>query len=295
MFFQQLLNGIFLGSVYAMVGISFTLLLGIIHLLNFALGDVMMVAAFVTWFAVTSLRMDVLPAMLIAILAGAIMGVLMDLGVFRPMRRGKEFYLAPLIASIGLSLIMQEIMVKLTGGVAVSFSEASLKLIKFELGPVTFTSVNLLVVGTAVFMMAALHFYLSETKIGLAIQVVAESFRRARLLGINVNKIILVVSGIAGALAGVSGVLIGLTYGNIAPHMANYLITRGFVVMLLGGFGSVYGAMIAGIIFGLIEVMAASYLPTMYKDMWAFGLVIMILLIRPLGLFGTLPPVHRED
>lgn len=295
MFFQQLLNGIFLGSVYAMVGISFTLLLGILHLLNFALGEVMMVGAFVSWFTVTSLGMGVLPAMFIAILVAGLLGVLMDISVFKPMRRGKEFYLAPLIASIGLSLIIQEIMVKLTGGVAVSFSESAFKLIKFDLGAVTFTSVNLFVVGTAVVMMTALHLFLSMTKVGVAIQVVAESFRRARLLGINVNKIILVVCGIAGALAGVSGVLIGLTYGNIAPHMAHYLVTRGFVVMLLGGFGSIYGAMIAGIVFGLIEVMAASYLPTMYKDMWAFGLVIIILLIRPLGLFGTLPPVHRED
>jgi branched-chain amino acid transport system permease protein len=295
MFLQQLLNGIFLGSVYAMVGISFTLLLGILHLLNFALGEVMMVGAFITWFSVTNLGMHILPAMLIAILVAALMGVLMDLGIFKPMRRGKEFYLAPLIASIGLSLIIQEIMVKLTGGMAVSFSESALKLIKFDLGPITFTSVNLLVVGSAVVMMGTLHFFLSKTRIGVAIQVVAESFRRARLLGINVNKIILVVCGIAGALAGVSGVLIGITYGNIAPHMSHYLVSRGFVVMLLGGFGSIYGAMIAGIIFGLIEVMAASYLPTMYKDMWAFGLVIIILLIRPLGLLGTLPPVHRED
>ncbi|MBW1711873.1 MAG: branched-chain amino acid ABC transporter permease [Deltaproteobacteria bacterium] len=295
MFFQQLLNGIFLGSVYAMVGISFTLVLGILHLLNFALGEVMMLGAFVSWFTVTSMGMDVFSGMAVAIVVTAILGFLMDLGVFRTLRRGKEFYLAPLVASIGLSLIIQELMVKLTGGMAVSFSEKDLAVSSFELGNVTFTSINLLVFITAVVMMLALHFFLSKTKTGVAVQAVAESFRRARLLGININTIILLVSAIAGALAGISGVLIGLTYGNIAPHMAHYLVSRGFVVMLLGGFGSIYGAMIAGIIFGLIEVMAAGYLPTMYKDMWAFGLVIIILLIRPLGIFGTLPPVHRED
>jgi len=295
MFWQQFLNGIFLGSVYAMVGISFTLLLGVLHLLNFALGEVMMLGAFTTWICVTGLGMGMYVAMIPAILVGVTLGILMDLGVFRSLRRKREFYLAPLIASIGLSLIIQEIMVKLTGGLAVSFPDTSMKLIRFEFHQIHFTSVNLLVFVTAIVMMLALHLFLSKTKLGIAVRVTAESFRRARLLGINVNHIILVVGGIGGGLAGISGALIGLTYGNIAPHMAHYLVTRGFVVMLLGGLGSIYGAMLAGLIFGLIEVFAVGYLPTMYRDLWAFGLVIIILLMRPLGILGTLPPVHRED
>jgi|SRR3989339_863971 len=295
MIIQQIINGIILGSIYSLVGISFTLLIGVLHLLNFALGEVMMIGALMAWVILTFTGLNIALAVLIVIMATALLGVLMDVTAFKPLRRKKEYYLAPMISSIGFSLIFQEMANKYTGGVPVSFPENIVQGRIFNIGNSVFSSINVTVLGIALAMMMLLHYFLQKTKTGIAIRATSESFRRSRLLGININHIILIVSGIASMLAGLSGVLVGLTYGAISPFLGTIFVTKGFVVMLLGGFGSVHGAMLAGILLGLIEILSTSFLSTTYKDLWTFVLVIIILLFRPLGLFGTLPPVHRED
>jgi branched-chain amino acid transport system permease protein len=295
MILQQLINGITLGSIYSLVGISFTLLIGVLHLLNFALGEVMMLGALIAWAVVTLTGLNMAVAIPVVIVATTLLGVIMDLTAFRPLRRREEYYLAPIISSIGFSLIFQELATKFTGGVPVSFPESIVQGKIFHIGSAVFSSINAMVLGIALAMMVLLHCFLQKTRLGIAVRATSESFRISRLLGINTNHIILVVSGIASMLSGISGVLVGLTYGAVSPALGTVFINKGFVVMLLGGFGSVYGAMIAGILFGLIEILSASYLSTTYKDLWTFVLLIIVLLFRPLGLFGNLPPVHRGD
>ena len=284
MFFQQLINGLMLGASYSLVAIGYTLIFGVLGLLHFAHGEVFMMGAFI------GLQIALLPganiyvALLGAMIATAILGLVVDLVAVRPVN--KDYPLAPLISTIGVTIVLQNLAIYIFGGEQVGFPE-KIKPVLYRLGPVTISSVQLFILVVALVLMVVLWLFINRTKLGRAMRATAESHETAALLGVNVNGVVLFTFVLASALAGVAGVLDGVKNGAVSPFMGLEVSVKGLVVMLLGGLGNVPGAMVGGLILGMVEILTAAYLGTSVRDLFTFVILILILLYRPTGLFGT--------
>ena len=284
MFFQQLINGLMLGASYSLVAIGYTLIFGVLGLLHFAHGEVFMMGAFI------GLQIALLPganiyvALLGAMIATAILGLVVDLVAVRPVN--KDYPLAPLISTIGVTIVLQNLAIYIFGGEQVGFPE-KIKPVLYRLGPVTISSVQLFILVVALVLMVVLWLFINRTKLGRAMRATAESHETAALLGVNVNGVVLFTFVLASALAGVAGVLDGVKNSAISPFMGLEVSVKGLVVMLLGGLGNVPGAMVGGLILGMVEILTAAYLGTSVRDLFTFVILILILLYRPTGLFGT--------
>lgn len=284
MFLQQMINGLMLGSTYSLIAIGYTLIFGVLNLLHFAHGEVFMMGAFFGLYIVLLFKLNIYFAILGAMIGTAVLGILIELVAFRPIK--KEFHLAPLISTIGVTIILQDGATKLFGGEQTGFPE-TIQVTNFFMGPVQMTSVQILILSVSVFLMLVLHLFVTKTKLGKAMRAVAESARTASLLGVNINAIVVATFGVASALAGAAGVLVGLAFNAISPFVGVQMAIKGFVIMLLGGLGNIKGAMIGGLILGIIEVLSVAYLASSYRDAFAFGLMMIILIFKPSGLFGT--------
>jgi len=286
MIFQQLLNGLMLGATYALVAIGYTLIFGVLGLLHFAHGEVLMAGAFMGLYIIVWSGLPIYISLPLAMVATGLLGIIIDLLAIRPLK--KEFHLAPLLSTIGVTIIIQNLAVKLFGGYGTRFPDA-IKTVHYKVGPLSISSVNILILAISLSLMVVLYFFIAKTKVGKAMRAVSESHLTASLLGVNVDWIVLLTFGIASALAGAAGVMIGLAFHAITPFIGLTFALKGLVVMLLGGLGNVVGAMIGGLILGMAEVMAIVILPTEInlQDIFSFGIMIIILIFRPAGLFGT--------
>ena len=286
MLLQQLVNGLMLGSTYALIAIGYTLVFGVLHLVHLAHGEVFMIGAFIGLYVVLSTGAGVGAALVAALLGTALLGVLIELVAFRPIRARSGHFLAPMISTIGVGIVLQEVATRLFGSELVGFPHR-LQPVTFQLGPVTVTSVQLLILGVAVTLMVALHIFVARTRLGMAMRATAESVLAARLLGINPERIIVLTFAIASALGGVAGVLVGLSFNAISPFMGIDMGIKGLAIMLIGGLGNLHGAMVGGMLLGIVEVLSVAYLASSYRDAFAFAMMIVILLSRPQGLFGS--------
>ena len=284
MIYQQLINGLMLGASYSLVAIGYTLIFGVLRLLYFAHGEVFMVGAFIGLFSVVSAGLGISGALLGAMIGCAVLGVVAYFVTVRPVPRDRP--LAPLISSIGLTIVLQNLAVYFIGGRQMAFPE-SIGQTLYHLGPVTVSSSQLFILAIAVGLMALLWLLIERTKIGRAIRAVAENHETAALLGVNVNRIVLITFIIGSAIAGIAGVLDGLKNSSISPFMGLGAAVKGLIVMLLGGLGNVPGAMVAGLILGTIEILSAAYIGTTERDLFSFLILILVLLYKPTGLFGT--------
>jgi branched-chain amino acid transport system permease protein len=289
MFLQQLINGLMLGATYSLVAIGYTLIFGVLNLLHFAHGEVFMLGAFLGLQMVLLTNCHIAVALLSAMVGAAFLGLIIERISFRPI--DKQYHLAPLISTIGVSVILQELGVTIFGGDQLSFPE-TIRIVVYELGPLQVTSLHLVILGAALTLMIFIHLVIHRTKVGIAMRVTAENATTASLMGINTNGITSVTFLISSALAGAAGVLVGLVYHAISPFMGTTMILKGFTIMLLGGLGNVMGAMVGGILLGLVEVFSVAYLASSYKDAFAFGIMILILIAKPTGLFGS--RLHQE-
>ena len=228
-------------------------------------------------------------ALPLAMLATGVLGVLIDLLAIRPLR--KDFHLAPLLSTIGVTIILQNLAVKLFGGFGTRFPDI-IGATNYQVGSFFINSVNILILGISLFLMVGLYFFIAKTKIGKGMRAVSESHMIGGYLGVNVDLIVLITFGIASALAGAAGVMIGLSFHAISPFIGLTFALKGLVVMLLGGLGNVAGAMIGGLILGMAEVLSIVILPTEInlQDIFSFGIMILILIFKPTGLFGTRIP-----
>jgi branched-chain amino acid transport system permease protein len=286
MFLQQVVNGLMLGSAYSLIAIGYTLVFGVLQLVHLAHGEVFMIGAFIGLQFVLLAHVGPGTALIAAALATALLGIVIELVAFRPIRARGGHFLAPVISTIGVSIVLQEVATKLFGGEQVGFPHR-MEPVVYRLGPITVSSVQLLILGVALALMAALHLFVTRTRIGMAMRATAESILTARLLGINANGIIVLTLAIASGLGGAAGVLVGLSFNAISPFMGIDMGVKGLAIMLLGGLGNIYGAMAGGIILGIVEVLSVAYLASSYRDAFAFALMIVILLARPQGLFGS--------
>ncbi len=286
MILQQLINGLMLGATYSLVAIGYTLIFGVLGLLHFAHGEVLMAGAFMGLYIILWSNLPLYITLPLAMIATGVLGILIELLAIRPLR--KDFHLAPLLSTIGVTIILQNLAVKLFGGYGTRFPDA-IKDFHFKIGSLFISSINMLILGISLFLMIALYFFIAKTKIGKAMRAVSESHLTAGFLGVNVDRIVLLTFGIASALAGAAGVMIGLSFHAISPFIGLTFALKGLIVMLLGGLGNVLGAMIGGLILGLAEVTAIVVLPTEInlQDIFSFGIMILILIFRPTGLFGT--------
>jgi len=284
MLYQQLINGLMLGASYSLVAIGYTLIFGVLNLLYFAHGEVFMVGAFVGLFIVTLLHTNIYVALIGATIACATLGALAYFVAVRPVPKNRP--LAPLISTIGLTIVLQNLAIYVFGGQQLSFPETIGQTL-YHLGPITISSVQIFILAIALVLMVALWLFIERSKLGRAMRAVAENHETAALLGVNVNRVVLLTFIIGSGIAGIAGVLDGLKNSSVSPFMGLGAAVKGLIVMLLGGLGNVPGAMVAGLMLGLIEILSAAYIGTTERDFFSFLILILILLYRPTGLFGT--------
>jgi branched-chain amino acid transport system permease protein len=284
MLYQQLINGLMLGASYSLVAIGYTLIFGVLNLLYFAHGEVFMVGAFVGLYVVILANTNIYVALLGAMIACGALGILAVVASVRPV--SKDHPLAQLISSIGVTIVLQNMAIYIFGGQQVAFPD-TIKQELYRIGPVIISSVQIFILVVAVVLMALLWLFIERTKMGRAIRAVAENHETAALLGVNVNRVVLVTFIIASSIAGIAGVLDGVKNSNVSPFMGLEVAVKGLVVMLLGGLGNVMGAMVGGLLLGMVEILSAAYIGTTERDFVTFAILILILLYRPSGLFGT--------
>jgi branched-chain amino acid transport system permease protein len=284
MFFQQLINGLMLGSSYALIALGYSLIFGVMGLLHFAHGEVFMVGAFIALQMVLVAHVSLPIAFLGAMMSTAILGIIIAGIAFLPIK--KQYEAAPLIATIGLAIIMQNLAVKIFGADQVSFPE-TIEIVNYKMGGVVINSLQILTLCVTLVLMVLLSLYIKNTKMGKAMRASAERPTTASLLGVNYKKVVLVTFTLASALAGAAGVLTGLVYSSISPFMSGPATLKGLVIMLMGGLGNLAGAVICGIFLGILEVFCVAYLSASYRDSLTFVMLILVLILRPEGLFGV--------
>jgi branched-chain amino acid transport system permease protein len=284
MIYQQIINGLMLGASYSLIAIGYTLIFGVLGLLYFAHGEVFMVGAFVGLYLVLYAGANIYVALLGAMIACGALGILAVYVAVRPIRKDKP--LAPLISTIGLTIVLQNLAVYMLGGQQVAFPETITQRL-FTFGPITISSVQIFILTVAATLMVLLWFFIERTSMGRAIRATAENHETAALLGVDVNKVVLVTFVIGSGIAGIAGVLDGIKNSGVSPFMGLSAAVKGLIVMLLGGLGNVPGAMVAGLMLGMIEIMTSAYIGTTQRDLFSFLILILILIYKPTGLFGT--------
>jgi len=285
LFWQQLVNGLTLGSTYSLVALGYTLIMGVLNIINMAHGEIFMIGAFVGLYLVTYFKVNIFVAMAGAMVASALLGCLMEMLALRPLRRKAVSHLAPLISTIGVSIFLESLALNLFGPQSQAFP-TELAAVQMQLGPIRISLVQIVILGISFGLMFVLRFWLSKTRVGKAIRTTAENIETANLLGINTNRIIFLTVALASGLGGIAGVLVGLSFNAVEPTMGLSMGLKGLAVLILGGMGNITGAMLGGLILGIAEVFTVAYGASSYRDAVAFGMIILILFIRPQGLFG---------
>ncbi|MFC4183407.1 branched-chain amino acid ABC transporter permease [Saccharococcus thermophilus] len=281
---QQLVNGISLGSIYALIALGYTMVYGIVRLINFAHGDVFMIGSFVGFYAVTALHVGFFPALLLAMAACAVLGVCIERIAYKPLRNATR--IAVLITAIGVSLLIEYGTIYLRGAQPEAYPSTLLPDKKLEIFGVIINSQSLLILGTSIVLMILLQLIVYKTKIGKAMRAVSHDAEAARLMGINVDNTISATFAVGSALAGAAGVIFGIYYIKIEPLMGIIPGLKAFVAAVLGGIGIIPGAMVGGLVLGVIESLVSGLGYSLWRDGAAFIILILILIFRPAGLFG---------
>lgn len=284
---QQLINGLSLGSVYALVALGYTMVYGIINLLNFAHGDVYMVGAFVGYYIITNYNFGFLPTLVITMLVTGILGIVIYQVAYRPLRYSTR--IASLITAIGMSYLLQNGMMYIAGPQTRSFPQIINNKL-YNLGPIQISTMQLLMLGTTLLLMVSLQLIVQQTKFGKAMRAVSNDPEAAQLMGINSNQVISFTFFLGSMLAGAGGMLVGMYYNTITPTMGAGPGLKAFIAAVVGGIGSVPGAMLGGYLIGLTEVMISAFGNSMIRDAVVYLILIIILLVRPSGILGKYEP-----
>lgn len=283
---QQILNALTLGSVYALFALGFTLVFGVLAVINLSHGAVFMVGSYAALFVVTRFEMPLWLGMLVAMAASGTLGLLIDVLILKRLRARNAPHLIPMIATIGVAITLSSSAQGIFGAEIMRFPEGTIPAGEFIVGDLHVRAIEIGIVGIAFTLMGVLFLAIRRTQLGRALRAIAESPKAASLLGINVEGLFHGTSFVAAALGGAAGVLIGLDFNAITPLMGQPILHKGIAVIILGGMGDIRGALIAGLFLGFAEVMSKAYLSSQLGDAVAFGLLFVILLVRPSGLFG---------
>ena len=283
---QQLINAISLGGVYALFALGFTLIFGVLGVVNLAHGAIFMLGAYAALQAVTLLEVPLVSGILAAMAISGMAGWLLDRMIFAPLRARRAPHLAPMIATIGLAIVLNSAVEGFFGAENLRLPIDILPADTLKMSGVQITWLELQIVVMAVLLMGALFWSLKKTRVGCALRAVAESPKAAALAGIDVEGLFRLTSVIASLLGGVAGVLIALYTNAVFPLMGQPMLHKGIAVVILGGMGDMRGALLGGFFLGFAEVFSVAYIGSTMRDAIAFGLLFVILLIRPEGLFG---------
>ena len=284
-FISYLISGISLGSVYAIIALGYTMVYGIARMLNFAHGDIIMVGAFVAFTVSSTLGMNAALGVVAAIVVCTVLGLTVERVAYKPLRQAPS--LAVLITAIGVSYLLQNLALLIFGANPKSFtSVVPVPALKLAGGQLTISGVTIVTIVVSIIVVVVLSLFVKKTRAGRAMQAVSEDRGAAHLMGINVNGTIALTFAIGSALAAVAGVLLCSAYPTLTPYIGSMPGIKAFVAAVFGGIGSIPGAMIGGILLGVIENLSKAYISSQLSDAIVFAVLILVLLIRPTGIFG---------
>ena len=282
---QQVINGISLGSIYALIALGYTMVYGIIKLINFAHCDVYMIGAYVGYFCMTTFHIGFIPSVLIAMVVCTLLGIAIEKIAYKPLRNATR--IAVLITAIGVSLFLEYGTMFFVKATSRSYPEMTGIMTKsFNFGNIVISMKQIIILVITVVLMILLQVIVKKTKIGKAMRAVSMDRDAAELMGINVDTTISFTFALGSALAGAAGVLVGVYYNSINPLMGVLPGLKAFVAAVFGGIGIIPGAMIGGYFIGVVEVFVSGYGGSLYRDAVVFGILILILIVKPTGLLG---------
>lgn len=282
-FFQQLVNGLSIGSIYALIALGYTMVYGIIKLINFAHGDIYMLGAYVGFISIAQLHLGFFPALLLAMVVCGVLGVVIERIAYKPLRHATR--IAALITAIGVSYFLEYSTQKVMGpGVKTYPSVLSNQ--TFHVFGIQIQMQQIYILAITIILMLALQFIVRKTKIGRSMRAVSVDADAAKLMGINVDATISYTFAIGSALAGAGGVLVGMYYNTINPLMGMVPGIKAFVAAVFGGIGIIPGAMFGGFFISIVEALVTAYGSSLYKDAVVYAILILILIIKPAGLLG---------
>ncbi len=282
-FLSTLISGLSLGSIYALIALGYTMVYGIAKMLNFAHGDIIMVAAFTVYVFATILKLPVAATIPLSVLVCMTLGVTIERIAYKPLRKAPP--LSVLITAIGVSYFLQNLALLIFGSNQKSFPKI-INIPALKLGELTIKGESIATLSVSIIIMLALTMFISRSKMGKAMRAVSEDKEAAELMGINVNQTISVTFAIGSALAVAAGVFYGATYNFIGPYTGSMPGIKAFVAAVFGGIGSIPGAMLGGILLGVIENLSKAYISTELSDAIVFAVLIIILYVKPTGLLG---------
>lgn len=280
---EQLLNGLRSGSIYALIALGYTMVYGIAKMINFAHGDIIMVGAYCLYVMIVQFNVPVVAAVLITVVFCAVLGIVIEKVAYKPLRKAPA--LAVLITAIGMSFLLQSLALLIFKADPIAF-KSIINMDSVSIGEVTVSGITVVTLVVTFICMLALTLFINKTKAGSAMRAVSEDKAAAELMGINVNRTISLTFAIGSALAAVAGILFVCQYQSIKPTLGALPGIKAFVAAVLGGIGSVPGAMVGGIALGIIESISKAYISTELTDAIVFGVLVLVLLVKPSGLLG---------
>lgn len=280
---EQLINGLRSGSIYALIALGYTMVYGIAKMINFAHGDIIMVGAYVLYVLVVLLKVPAIVAVILTIIICAILGIVIEKVAYKPLRKAPA--LAVLITAIGMSFFLQSLALLIFKPNPIAF-KSIINVNSVRIGDITISGISIVTFIITFICMIALTYFINKTKTGTAMKAVSEDKAAAELMGINVNRTISITFAIGSGLAAVAGILFVCQYQSIQPTLGALPGIKAFVAAVLGGIGSIPGAMIGGLVLGLIESISKAYISSQLSDAIVFGVLVVVLLVKPSGLLG---------
>lgn len=288
-FITYLINGISLGSIYAIIALGYTMVYGIAKMLNFAHGDVIMIGCYVVFTCMSGMGLNPFVSVALAVIVCTVLGMVIEKVAYKPLRKATP--LAVLITAIGVSYLLQNIALLVFGADTKSFTSV-VPIPNISIGDITVTGVTLVAVTACIIIMAVLMLFIKKTKAGQAMLAVSEDKDAAQLMGVNVNGTISLTFAIGSGLAAIAGVLLCSAYPTLTPYTGSMPGIKAFTAAVFGGIGSIPGAFIGGILLGIIEILSKAYISSQLADAIVFAVLIIVLLVKPTGILGK--PIHEK-
>lgn len=280
---EQLINGLRSGSIYALIALGYTMVYGIAKMINFAHGDIIMVGAYALYVLIVLLKVPAIAAVILTIIICSVLGIVIEKVAYKPLRKAPA--LSVLITAIGMSFFLQSVALLIFKPNPIAF-KSIINVKSIRIGDITISGISLVTFIITFICMIALTYFINKTKTGTAMKAVSEDKAAAELMGINVNRTISITFAIGSALAAVAGILFVCQYQSIEPTLGALPGIKAFVAAVLGGIGSIPGAMFGGLVLGLIESISKAYISSQLSDAIVFGVLVVVLLVKPSGLLG---------